>query len=72
MVPKVIGLIWGLYMMELRFIMKDFRFGKVRVWFDAKQHCLELVCGFQIFLRYARAIDECLKRSCHTHVLTMF
>ena len=26
-----IWLIWGLYMMKLRFKMKDFRFGKVRV-----------------------------------------
>ena len=26
MVPKVIGLIWGLYMIKLRFRMKDFRF----------------------------------------------
>ena len=38
-------------MMELRFRMKDFRFGNVRVWFDAKQPCLELVCGFLVFLR---------------------
>ena len=30
--------------------MKDFRFGKVRVWFDAKQPCFELVCGFRVFL----------------------
>ena len=33
-------------MMELRFRMKDFRFGKVQVWFDAKQPCFELVCCF--------------------------
>ena len=31
--------------------MKDFRFGKVWVWFDAKQPCFVLVCDFQIFLR---------------------
>ena len=31
--------------------MKDFMFGKVRVWFDAKQPYLELVCGFRVFLR---------------------
>ena len=30
--------------------MKDFRFGKVRVWFDAKQPYFELVCGFRVFL----------------------
>ena len=30
--------------------MKDFRFGKVRVWFDAKQPCFELVCDFRVFL----------------------
>ena len=30
-------------MMELRFRMKDFGFGKVRVWFDAKQPCFELI-----------------------------
>ena len=30
--------------------MKDFRFGKVRVWFDAKQPCFELVYGFRVFL----------------------
>ena len=29
--------------------MKDFRFGKVRVWFDAKQPCFELACGFSSF-----------------------
>ena len=38
-------------MMELRFRMKDFRFGKVQVWFDVKQPCFELVCGFRVFLR---------------------
>ena len=38
-------------MMKLRFRMKDFRFGKVRVWFDAKQSCIELVCGFRVFLK---------------------
>ena len=38
--------------------MKDFRFGKVRVWFDAKQPCLELVYGFWVFLRYARAMHD--------------
>ena len=32
--------------------MKDFRFRKVRDWFDAKQLCLELVCGFRVFLRH--------------------
>ena len=31
MVPKVLGIIWSLYIMELRFRMKDFGFGKVRV-----------------------------------------
>ena len=31
--------------------MKYFSFGKVQVWFDAKQPCLELACGFQVFLR---------------------
>ena len=30
-------------MMELRFRMKDFRFGKVWVYFDAEQHCFELI-----------------------------
>ena len=30
-------------MMELRFIMKDFRFENVWVWLDAKQPCFELV-----------------------------
>ena len=44
-------------MMKLRFRMKDFRFGKVRVCFDAKQPCFELVCGFRVFIR-SRAIDE--------------
>ena len=39
-------------MMELRFIMKDFRFGNVRVWFNAKQPCLKLVCNFRVFLRW--------------------
>ena len=29
--------------------MEDFRFGKVRVWFDAKQPCFVLVCGFRVF-----------------------
>ena len=35
-------------MMELRFRMKDFRFGKVRVRFDAKQPFLSeyVVFGF--------------------------
>ena len=31
LVPKVIGIICGLYMMKLMFRMKDFRFGKVQV-----------------------------------------
>ena len=31
--------------------MKDFRFGKGRAQFDAKQSCFELVCGFWVFLR---------------------
>ena len=31
--------------------MKDFSFGKARVRFYAKQPNLELVCGFQVFLR---------------------
>ena len=31
--------------------MKDFRFGKFRVQFDAKQPCFELVYSFQVFLR---------------------
>ena len=43
MVSKVIRLIWGLYMMELSFRMKDFRFGKVHVLFDEKQPCFELI-----------------------------
>ena len=30
--------------------MNDFRFGKVRVWFDAKQPCFELVCCFRVCL----------------------
>ena len=38
-------------MMELRFRMKDYRFIKVQVQFDAKQPCFKLVCGFQVFLR---------------------
>ena len=38
-------------MIKLRFIMKDFRFGNVRVWFDTKQSCLDLVCDFQVFQR---------------------
>ena len=38
--------------------MKEFWFGKVRVRFDAKQPCFELVCSFQVFLRYARAMYE--------------
>ena len=29
--------------------MKDLSFGKVRVWFDAKQPCFVLVCGFGFF-----------------------
>ena len=33
-------------MMKLRFRIKDFRFGKVWVWFDAKQPCFGLVLGF--------------------------
>ena len=37
-------------MMKLRFIIKDFRFRNFRVWFDAKQPCLELVCDFQVFI----------------------
>ena len=37
--------------MEFRFRMKDFRFVKVRVWFDAKQPYFELVCSFQVVLR---------------------
>ena len=37
-------------MMELRFRMKDFRFGKVRVWFDAKRPCFELIGGYWVFL----------------------
>ena len=45
-------------MMELRFITKDFRFGNVRVWFDAKQHCLELICSFWVFLRYSSVVHE--------------
>ena len=49
MVPKVTELIWDLYMMEFKFRMKKFRFGKVQVCFDAKQPCLELVCGFSGF-----------------------
>ena len=32
----------GLYMLKLWFKKKDFRFGKVRIWFDAKQPCFEL------------------------------
>ena len=32
--------------MELTFRMKDFRFGNVRVYFDAKQSYFELVFGF--------------------------
>ena len=38
-------------MMELRFLMKDFWFGKVYIWFDAKQPCFVLVYGFWVFLR---------------------
>ena len=38
-------------MVELRFRLKDFRFGKVRVLFDAKQPCVELIWGFWVFLR---------------------
>ena len=38
------------------FRMKDFRFGKVRVQFDAKQPYFELLCSFLVFLRYARAM----------------
>ena len=30
-------------MMTIRLRMKEFRFGKVRVWFDAKQPCFELI-----------------------------
>ena len=30
--------------------MNDFRFGKVRVWFDAKQPYFELVCCFRVCL----------------------
>ena len=37
-------------MMELRFLMKDFRFGMVCVWFEAKKPCFVLVCGFRVFL----------------------
>ena len=29
--------------------MKDVRFGKVCVWFDSKQSCFVLVCGFRVF-----------------------
>ena len=38
-------------MMRLRFRMNDYRFAKVLVWFDAKQSCFELDCGFQVFHR---------------------
>ena len=38
--------------------MKDFRFGKVQVRFDAKEPCFELLCIFLVFLRYARAMYE--------------
>ena len=30
-------------MIKLRFRMKDFRFGNVRISFDAKQFCFELI-----------------------------
>ena len=33
-------------MMKLMFKMKDFRFGKVQVWFDAKQSHFEPLLGF--------------------------
>ena len=42
------------YRVYLLFIydgIEDFKFGKVRGWLDAKQPCLELVCGFRIFVR---------------------
>ena len=38
--------------------MKDFRFGKVWFRFDAKLPCFELVCGFRVFLRFARVMYE--------------
>ena len=38
-------------MMELRFRTKDFRFGNVRLLFDAKLPCFGLVCNFRAFLR---------------------
>ena len=38
--------------------MKGFGLGKVRVWFDAKQPCFVLVCGFQVFLRLVGAMHE--------------
>ena len=31
--------------------MKDFRFEKVRVWFDVRQPCFVLLYGFWGFLR---------------------
>ena len=40
LVPNVIGLILGLYMMELRFRIKGVRFGKVQV--DLMQNKLVL------------------------------
>ena len=38
--------------------MKDFRFRKVQVRFDAKQPCFVLLCNFLVFLRYARVMYE--------------
>ena len=29
--------------------MKDLGFGKACVWFDAKQPCFVLICGFRVF-----------------------
>ena len=40
-------------MMELRLIMKDFRFDKVQFWFNVKKKkpYFELICCFRVFLR---------------------
>ena len=40
----------GLDMIELRFRMKGFRFGDVRVLFDAKHPCFEPIRSFKVFL----------------------
>lgn len=39
----------GLDIMELRLRMKDFWFGQIRVWFDAKQPCFKLVLMLNVF-----------------------